>query len=61
MPVPILLQLPLFTNGSGSINLGWAAWPAGLSGLELHFQYAIADASALCGVALSNALRASVP
>ncbi len=61
VPVPILTQLSLFTNGAGAIPLGWAAWPAGLSGASLYFQYGIADGAAVCGVALSNALRANVP
>ncbi len=62
VPVPILLQLTLFTAGNpGSIPLGWASWPSGLSGQSLYFQYAIADAGAVNGVALSNALRANVP
>ncbi len=62
LPVPIALQLTLSTGGSpGSIPLGWSSWPAGLSGASLYFQYAIADALAVQGVALSNALRADVP
>jgi hypothetical protein len=61
VPVPAMLQVPLFTNGGGSIPLGWASWPGGLSGASLYFQYAIADVEAECGVSLSNALRADVP
>lgn len=61
VPVPIAFQLPLFTNGVGAINLSWSSWPGGLSGLSLYFQYAIQDSAAVCGVALSNALRAEVP
>ncbi len=62
LPVPIALQLTLSTGGSpGSIPLGWSSWPAGLSGASLYFQYAIADALAVQGVALSNALRADLP
>ena len=61
VPVPVSLQIPLFTNGAGNLPLGWAAWPGGLAGLSLHFQYAVQDPAALCGVALSNALRADVP
>jgi hypothetical protein len=59
--VPVAFQLPLATNAAGALNLAWGAWPAGLSGLELYFQYAIQDGAAVCGVALSNALRAGVP
>jgi hypothetical protein len=61
VPVPILLQLPVATSGSGEVNLSWASWPGGLSGASLHFQYAIQDVAALCGVSLSHALRADVP
>jgi len=61
VPVPVALQVPLITNGGGGIPLGWASWPATLSDLELHFQYAIKDPAAICGVSLSNALRADVP
>ena len=59
--VPILFQLTLPTNASGTINLGWSSWPGGLSGANVHFQYAVADAGAPCGVAISNAVRGSVP
>ena len=61
VPVPVSLQIPLFTNGAGQLPLGWGAWPGGLAGLSLHFQYAVQDPVAVCGVALSNALRADVP
>ena len=53
--------ISLFTNPGGSLPLAWPTWPGGLSGLSLYFQYAIQDAGAVCGVALSNALRADVP
>ena len=61
VPIPILLALSLNTSPAGSIPLGWSAWPAGLSGFSLYFQYAIQDAGAPNGLALSNALRADVP
>ncbi len=62
VPVPIASQITLLTAGSpGSIPLSWSSWPAGLSGQSLYLQYAIADAGAVNGVALSNALRANVP
>jgi hypothetical protein len=61
VPVPALVQIPLLTNISGAISLGWSRWPAGLSGFSLYFQYAIKDVVAVCGVSLSNALRADVP
>jgi hypothetical protein len=61
VPVPVAIQLTLATNGSGILPLAWGAWPSGLSGASLYFQYAIADGAAVCGTALSNALRADVP
>jgi len=59
--VPILFQLTLPTNGAGQLSLAWGAWPGGLSGASLYFQYAVADAGAPCGASISNALRADVP
>jgi hypothetical protein len=59
--VPVLTSFTLFTSPLGEIPLGWLSWPAGLSGLGLHFQYAVLDGAAPCGVSLSNALRADVP
>jgi uncharacterized delta-60 repeat protein len=61
VPVPVLTQFFLPTNGSGSVPLAWGSWPGGLSGASLFFQYGIQDAAAVCGVALSNALRADIP
>jgi hypothetical protein len=61
VPVPVTLQLSLVTNGGGALPLGWASWPAGLSGATLYFQYAIADGAAVCGTSLSNALQGVVP
>jgi len=61
VPVPVALQLTLVTNGSGALPLAWGSWPNGLSGASLYFQYAIADGAAVCGTALSNAVRADVP
>lgn len=59
--VPVVFQVPLVTGGAGNIPLAWPAWPAGLSGFSLYFQYAIADAAAVCGVSISTALRGDVP
>jgi hypothetical protein len=56
-----MLQLALVTNGTGAIPLAWASWPAALSGASLYLQYAITDGAAVCGVSISNALRADVP
>jgi hypothetical protein len=61
VPVPVMLQLALVTNGAGSIPLAWASWPADLSGNSLYLQYAITDGAAACGVSISTALRADVP
>ena len=61
VPVPFALQLALVTDGAGGLPLAWGSWPSGLSGANLHFQYAVADAAAVCGTSLSNALRADVP
>ena len=61
VPLPVGRQLLLVTDGRGGAALEWASWPGDLSGLDLYFQYAIPDAGAICGVALSNALRADVP
>jgi hypothetical protein len=61
VPVPVGIALPLLTSGTGGVSLAWPSWPAGLSGLDLFFQAAIADGGAPNGVALSNALRADVP
>jgi hypothetical protein len=61
VPVPVASTVILMTDGHGAIPLSWTTWPWGLSGANLYFQYAIQDAGAACGVALSNALRADVP
>ena len=49
------------TNGAGELNLAWSSWPAGLSGVSLFHQVAIRDMTAICEVALSNALQGDVP
>jgi hypothetical protein len=61
VPVPIAFQFLLFTNGSGALPLAWGSWPNGLSGQSVYFQHAIADAAAVCGVSISNAVRGDVP
>jgi hypothetical protein len=62
VPVPVTLTLPMFTDGTGGTPLAWASWPGGLpSGTTLYLQYAIADAGALAGTALSNALEGVTP
>ncbi|HZJ72058.1 MAG TPA: VCBS repeat-containing protein, partial [Planctomycetota bacterium] len=49
------------TGASGSVPLTWHSFPAGLSGQRLWIQWVVQDAGADCGVAFSNALRATVP
>jgi hypothetical protein len=61
VPVPALLKLSLATSPAGGITLPFV-WPGGIpSGTSLFFQYAIQDAAAPKGVALSNALVANTP
>jgi hypothetical protein len=60
-PVPSILELNLVTGAPGSILLPFL-WPTGIpSGISFYFQYAIADAAAVQGVALSNALKGTTP
>jgi len=61
VPVPVIFMIGFPTSPSGTLTLPWNAWPGGLSGLSLYFQFAIADAGAPGGVALSNAVRGNVP
>jgi hypothetical protein len=61
MPKSPASALSLVTDDSGGATLGWTRWPAGLAGVHLYAQCAIADAAAPFGVALSNAVRADVP
>jgi hypothetical protein len=61
VPVPPLASFLLGTSSLGEVVLGWPAWPGGLSGFSLHFQYALQDAAAINGISLSNALRADIP
>jgi hypothetical protein len=62
VPVPATLLLPVVTTAGGSIPLAWASWPAGLpAATSIFVQYAIADAGAPAGVALSNALHGLTP
>ncbi len=55
---PPLATFLFSTNPAGSVTLPWSTWPAGLpAGLELFFQTAVADTTAVQNVALSNLLR----
>ncbi len=58
---PPLLAIALPVDAQGSAGLSWAAWPAGLSGTTLVFQFAVKDNAAQAGVSLSNAAAAAVP
>jgi hypothetical protein len=51
----------LTSFGTRRIVARSAGLPAGLGGLELCFQCAIADGAAVQDVALSNAVQAAVP
>jgi hypothetical protein len=62
VPVPATLVLPMVTTAGGAIPLAWATWPSGLpSATSIFVQYAVADAGAPAGVALSNALEGVTP
>lgn len=61
VPVPALLKVSVTTSPIGTVPLAWAAWPSGLSGLSLYFQYAVKDLAAVHGVSLSHAVRGDVP
>jgi hypothetical protein len=61
-PVPVALTIPMVPNVTGAIPLSWASWPDGLPpGTTLYLQYAVADAGAPAGTALSNALKGVTP
>ncbi len=60
-PVPFFGPLILPTSGVGGFTLPFVM-PAGVpSGTELYAQWAIQDAGAVLGVALSNAIRGVTP
>ncbi len=62
VPVPPILQVVVVTSAAGNMVLSWNQYPAGMtSGADLYFQYAISDAAAPKGVALSNAVHAKHP
>ena len=62
VPVPPIISFLLVTNATGALNLSWSSWPSpGPPGATWFFQYAIVDAAAPWGVALSNALRGTQP
>ncbi|MED5331168.1 MAG: VCBS repeat-containing protein [Planctomycetota bacterium] len=57
---PFFMNMPLFTNGAGSIPIPFVM-PGGTSGLKLVFQYGISDGAAVSNVALSNGLQVDIP
>jgi hypothetical protein len=58
---PILIMLPIASNGSGGMLLPWASWPALPSATTLVFQAGFSDAAAIHNVSLTNGLRALTP
>jgi hypothetical protein len=59
---PFALMLPLATDASGAAELSVKKWPAGVpGGTSLYFQFAVTDAAAVHGVALSNAVLGITP
>jgi len=61
-PIPILFSIFFSTDATGNIDIPWVSWPPGLpSGTDVVFQWAIQDAGAPVGVALSNALKGTQP
>lgn len=59
--IPLLVLFTLNTNGAGALPLPFS-WPAsGANPATVVVQYAISDAGAPVGVALSNALRGDAP
>lgn len=59
---PSTLIQPLFmTSGAGTLSVPVDPWPALPADTRVWIQWAIQDPAAECGVALSNALRATQP
>jgi len=58
---PPILLLPIFTDGSGELQLPYFAPPETPSALQIVVQVAIVDAGAPKGVALSTALQVVTP
>lgn len=56
LTVPLAIQLPFTTDGAGGISVPFVV-PAGINPFTVYMQVAIADAAAVFGVALSNALK----
>jgi hypothetical protein len=61
LPVPFLAVLSLATSAAGTVPLPFVM-PAGVpTGTQLWLQWAVQDAAAVQGVALSNAIRGIAP
>ena len=59
---PFLGPFFLNTDGSGTLSVAWASWPASVpAGFNIWFQYGIADVAAFGGASLSNAVKATTP
>ena len=58
---PFITLRAFVTDNQGRIELPWASWPAGFSGLSLYLQALVGDPMAPCAVAHSNALQADIP
>jgi hypothetical protein len=58
---PVSISIPLITAPFGTLNVPFV-WPAGVpSDVSLWMQYLIADAAAVQGVAMSNAVKLITP
>jgi hypothetical protein len=60
VPVPLLINGPLPTNGAGQLVLA-GNWPGAPTGVALYLQFIIQDIAAVQKFALSNALKATMP
>lgn len=59
--LPLSLTVPVLTNGAGELSISFPT-PLGLpAGFQFYVQSGIQDAAAILGVALSNAVQATVP
>jgi len=61
VPLPPLVRLGYATDSNGVAAWPWSDWPASLAGVDLFMQAFVADAAAVCGVSLINALWVVVP
>lgn len=61
VPTPIILMLPMASDGAGAAVLPWASWPSMPSLTTIVFQAGFSDLAAVSKVSLTNALRAITP